>query len=121
MTLSHLYLYHYWITASHTPFFKDSFIDIIDNSSLLYLFHHAMLPMPHVRSDLLSKIHTVSISILHCDEPLTRVNNFTSDCENIINKVWIFAKCGKEVTDAPQNFRITYLMLADAIIHMLIG
>jgi len=87
------------------PFFDDRFIDIIDNISLLSLFRHDVLP-PHIRSDILSKIHNVSLIISHCDHPLTWVSNFTSGFENITNKVWIFTKCGKEVIDAPQNAEI---------------
>jgi hypothetical protein len=90
------------------PFFDDEYINIIEKRSISSLFHHLPLP-PNTRSDILSKIHDVSLVISHCDHPLSWVRNITKGYENLISKVWVFTKCGKEVIDAPLNAEIIVL------------
>jgi hypothetical protein len=89
-------------------FFDDDCVDIVDNRTTASLFRHAMLP-PHIRSDIMSKIHNVSLVISHCDHPLTWIMNLTSIYGSIINKVWVFTKCGQEVIDAPQGAEVVEL------------
>lgn len=90
------------------PFFSDMYINIVENRSISSLLLHEALP-PHIRSDIISKIHNVSLVISHCDHPLSWLTNVTNGYENIIGKVWILTKCGKEVIDAPQNAEIITL------------
>lgn len=90
------------------PLFNDEYIFDNEERPTQSLFFRESLP-PHIRSAILSKIHSVSLVISHCDHPLSWLQNFTNGYENITSKIWIFTKCGKEVIDAPQKAEIIAL------------
>ncbi len=90
------------------PFFGEKYITRIENMSASSLLRHSVLPTS-IRRSILSKIRKVSLVISHCDHPLTWIRKFTSGYEDLIDHVWVFSKCGQNVTDAPDNAQLLTL------------
>lgn len=90
------------------PYFGERQINPIGNASASTLLHHSVHPT-NIRREILSKIRKVSLVISHCDHPLAWVRKFTSGYEDLIQHVWVFSKCGQNVTDAPENAELLTL------------
>ncbi len=98
------------------PFFGEKYINPIENASASSLLHHSVLPA-HIRREILSKIRKVSIVISHCDKRLAWVRKFTSGYEDLIKHIWVFSKCGQNVTYAPEDAQLLTLPNVGGVSH----
>jgi len=80
----------------------------IDKHDFWSLFH-GDVPL-HILKEKLSNLKKVSLVISHCDKPLDWIaGNFTKGYESLIDKVWVFTKCGNDVIGAPPGSEIITL------------
>jgi hypothetical protein len=90
------------------PFFGEKYIKRIENTSASSLLYHSVLPT-RIRRDILSKIRKVHLVISHCDQRLAWVRKFISGYEDLIKHVWVFSKCGQNVTYSLENAELLRL------------
>lgn len=86
--------------------------DIFDSQFIGYAKSviNPFIPLPpSLRNDSISKIKKITIIVSHCDNSLEWVADVCSDFKEIINKVVVFTKCGKEVVGAPTGAQIIVL------------
>lgn len=81
--------------------------EFIDYAESLVNIHDS--PSPSLQELVLSKIHTISLVINHCDHPLDWLADFTRGFEDVIENVFVFTKCGHEVFGAPHGAQIVVL------------
>jgi hypothetical protein len=83
--------------------------DYIDVNDLSPLSDREVHP-PSLHEGMLKSIRIMSLVISHCDYPLDWIKDSFLDFESIIDEVWVFIKCNRDVTGVtPETQVIPFL------------